>query len=485
MFVTRLQHHFDRRKSFEDCQTTIRHTLTCPWLRNAWYWCPKCKKPERFMNTREIEIMDSGEITMKDSIRKTVKTVPTPPMRRKSSKMRKAVTFFKHCGWRSASKEQKEFSKSFDGTKFGTDNKGGIDSLEKHLWEKDGYLMSPSKRDGYPMTLSEMDSYLSPSEIDSEPLFELPTLPINSAVSSRSGQMLDNQGYASPPPSYCTPTQDFRFGTLECPQSRNHSIDKELAQYASQHRSDITIPELGAYKLPISLAQQPAASIPEYRAQMEIPEALDPMDHISVPPLPFGNILPGVELWPVQDFRYSYIGGLVRTQVSIQDVYELVGIVNNEWLPRLDSTPHLVSRCSKLASPALFYRGIGAMQQCFNNFLTGSFEDIFSLVHVACACAYLLHKDEDLYDWDGLFDHMLQWQYLLSKQDDVQCFLMAMDQLMCEHNYRLINSLSGGGTFDQQSYERTFDMLRHGPVMTDCSWFLDGVPSLDLTWNIF
>lgn len=86
-------------------------------------------------------------------------------------------------------------------------------------------------------------------------------------------------------------------------------------------------------------------------------------------------------------------------------------------------------------------------------------------------------KNEDFYDWDGLFDHMLQWQYLLSSQDDVQCFLMAMDQLTCEHEYRLTNSLSRGGMFDRKFYERTFDILRNGPVMTDCSRFLDGKSS--------
>ena len=467
------------RKSFEDYQTTIRHTLRCPWLRNAWYWCPNCNKPERFMNTGKIEIMDYGEIMMKDSI-EIVKTVPTPPMRRKSSRMRKAVTFFKHRGWRSASKEQTESSESLDGTKLGTDNKGEIGSLERHLWEKDGYPLL--EMDGHPIS-SEIDSELmANAELPTTELsFELPTLPTYSVVSSRPSQMRNNQSYASPPPSYCPATQDPPFGTLECAQSKNHSIDRELPQYTSQHRSNTTLPELGAYEMPISLAQQPAASISEYRSQMEFPEALDPMDYISVPPLPFDDILAGVESWPVQDVRFSYIGGLAPTQVSIQDVYELVRVVNNEWLPRLDSTPHLVSRCSELSCSALFYRGMSAMQQCFNNFLTDSFEDIFSLVHVACACAYSLHKDEHLYNWDGLFDHMLQWQYLLSNQDDVQCFLMAMDQLTCEHNYRLTNSLSGGGIFDHQSYQKTFDILKNGPVMTDCSRFLDGTPSLDLT----
>ena len=428
------------------------------------------------MKTEKIEIMDSAEIMMKDSI-KIVKTVPTPPMRRKSSRMKKAATFFKHCGWRSAGKDQTNLSETSDGAKFGTDNKGEIDSLERSFWEKDGY----------PLYMSEMDGHLNPPEIHSElmktsaellttePLFELPT-PIKSAACSRSDQMLNDQHYASPPPSYCPASQDPQSGTLECPQSRKHSVNRELAQHTSQHninRSDLIIAELEGCDTPTA-PQQAAASISEYHLQMEISESSDPTEYITVPPLPFGDILPGVESWPVQDTRFSYICGLGPTQVSIQDIYELVGIISHEWLPRLDSTFYLVLRCCKLSPSALFYRGVGAMQQCYNGSLTDSFEDIFSLVHVACAFAYLLHKDEDLYDWNALFDHMLQWKYLLSNQDDVQCFLMAMDQLICEHSYRLTNSLSGNGIFDQESYDRTFDILRNGPVMTDCSNFLDG-----------
>lgn len=490
------------RKSFEDCQTTVHHTLTCSWLPNAWYWCPKCKKPERFMNTGKIEIMDSGEIMMKDSI-EIVKTVPTPARRRKSSRMKKAAMFFRHYGWSSASKEQTNFLERFDSTKFGTDNKGEIDSLEKPFWEKDGFPLYMSEMDS-PLIPSETDSdlmrvnaelptdHLIPSEIDSElmranaelpaePLFELPGLLVaTSAVYSRSDQMLDKQAHASSPRSHRPATQGPQFGTPAYPQSTKHSINGKLAQYTSRpilDRSDSTIPELGAYETPMVLSHQTAASIEEYPSQKEIPKASNAKDYNPFPPFPFGDILAGVESWSVQDPRFSYICGLGPTQVSIQDLYEFVGTVSNEWLPRLESTPHLLSRCSILSPQDLFERGLNAMQRCFNDSLADSFEDMFALVHVACACAYSLHKDEDLYDWAGLFDHMLEWQYLLSSQDDVQCFLMAMDQFTCEHNYSLTDSLSRGGMFDRETYERTFDLLRNGPVMTDCSRFLDGKTS--------
>lgn len=118
--------------------------------------------------------------------------------------------------------------------------------------------------------------------------------------------------------------------------------------------------------------------------------------------------------------------------------------------------------------------GIQTMQRCFNGCLTNEFEDVFSLMHVACASAYMLHKDDKSYCWDDFFDHMLQWQHVLLDVDDVQCFLMAMDQLSCAESYCLTYSLCGRSSSDQRSYEQTFSMLRYGLIMEDCSSLLDG-----------
>lgn len=231
---------------------------------------------------------------------------------------------------------------------------------------------------------------------------------------------------------------------------------------------------------PTVLPQEQGASILEDPSQMAVLEALDPTGYIPLPPILFDDNHAGMDSWPAGEIRSPSIPGLGETHVSIQNIYELVGD-ENTWLAGLYSTPHLPSRCSRLSTQELFDRGFSAMQQCFNGSLTDSIEDVFSLVHVACALAYWLHKDEDLYDWGGLFLHIHQWQYLLSDHDDVQCFLMVMDQLTCGHNYHLTNPLNGGGIYDQQTYETTFDMLRNGPVMSDCSTFLDGKHSINLT----
>ncbi|KAL2041813.1 hypothetical protein N7G274_005597 [Stereocaulon virgatum] len=188
----------------------------------------------------------------------------------------------------------------------------------------------------------------------------------------------------------------------------------------------------------------------------------------------FGDILANDASWPVRNDRWSLRGGLVRTQECIQELYDLVTVVNSEWLERLTSTPRLHLRCSKLAPAAVFYRGIHAMQQCFNETLTNEFEDVFSLIHVACACAYVLHKDDKFYDWDEFFNHMFQWQYVLSDGHDLQCFLMAMDQLACEESLHLTNPLGVTGISDHSMHEKK-GMLRDGPIIEDCSTFIDNV----------
>lgn len=37
------------RSAFKDADATVSHVFGCPRLSNGWYWCPYCKRPERFL----------------------------------------------------------------------------------------------------------------------------------------------------------------------------------------------------------------------------------------------------------------------------------------------------------------------------------------------------------------------------------------------------------------------------------------------------
>lgn len=77
------------RHKFENLESCLQHVSTCQWLPNAWYWCPQCRRAELFT----LEEADS--------------TFPSShPVRRKDSKLRRAVSFFKQIGRRGHSQQR-------------------------------------------------------------------------------------------------------------------------------------------------------------------------------------------------------------------------------------------------------------------------------------------------------------------------------------------------------------------------------------------
>ncbi len=82
------------RNTFEDVDATIRHVFECPRLSNGWYWCPYCKRPERFLEC------DKG-----------CGIVAKPRPQKKEAKL--AVTFFKWLGCRRSPRKTGAWSKFY------------------------------------------------------------------------------------------------------------------------------------------------------------------------------------------------------------------------------------------------------------------------------------------------------------------------------------------------------------------------------------
>ena len=76
------------RHNFENLESCLQHVSTCQWLSNAWYWCPRCRRAELF--------------TPEDSIAQPSVQL----IHRKDTKLRRAVSFFKHIARRSRSQER-------------------------------------------------------------------------------------------------------------------------------------------------------------------------------------------------------------------------------------------------------------------------------------------------------------------------------------------------------------------------------------------
>ena len=76
------------RKPFKSISATVNHVKTCPRLWDGWYWCPFCRHPERF-----LECDKSCEVNRQ------------PMIRRKSSKLCRAASFFSRFGRRKSARE--------------------------------------------------------------------------------------------------------------------------------------------------------------------------------------------------------------------------------------------------------------------------------------------------------------------------------------------------------------------------------------------
>ena len=515
------------RNKFEGSQPTIRHTATCLWLPNACYWCPLCKKPERFWC--------SG---------KSREAVPSQLMRRKSSRMRKAKDFFKQFSRKNTARAKFDRRDERVNSIYGFDRKD--EKYSRQRWEIYGKGISPVpelsgrgfvEKYGSKRTRSRTPQELMGSvthkakfpDSHSWPTYKLqsPDEAITSQELSTQEQTWIRAELPTPDPSHELPVlPDSSTELTEFSQTDSYVCCKSCSILAEESSSTLMLNQcptpygLGASEPPTFCTnhRQPdlsfqahlpycqlMAPLPEPalgETQIEPPESMQlipqscaqqtemrshadsepifsrnretPANHWPSLTCVFGDVLGNDVSWPVRGDRFSLSDGLTHKQGIIQELYDLVEVVNEEWLQRLNSTPHLLSACSALAPSVLFYRGIYVMQRCFNDTLPSGFDDVFATMHVACACAYMLHRDNPSYCWDDFFDHMLLWQHVLSDEVDVRYFLMAMDQLSCEDSGCLNYSLCGRSFSDQRSYEQNLNMLRDGPIMKDCASLLDG-----------
>ena len=77
------------RHSFDSLESCLQHVSTCQWLPNAWYWCHQCRRAELFTPEEP-----SSALPCLHSVR------------RKDSKLKRAVSFFKQMRRRSCSPQR-------------------------------------------------------------------------------------------------------------------------------------------------------------------------------------------------------------------------------------------------------------------------------------------------------------------------------------------------------------------------------------------
>ena len=329
-----------------------------------------------------------------------------------------------------------------------------------------------------PTTFGGASSWLSTSSTESLSAVAEPLLvsPISIASSTTRRRKIDPQPLDWPPP---TPSQIFS------PSHSSHSSHNDPHQTSHDFVGFSSSPLSSSFDNDEGQTRFDSLSPSAFSKTNSTPIIGDKRRHIIGNPIQKvgaqlieNNLELSHEVQSiVQDLRQIGNDDLQlaqEVQSTVQDLRELIHIVIKEWKRRLASTPDLFIRCTSLPSSKIVDLGITALKRGFQGTFSNTFDDVFSLAHVACAIAYLLHGSNDRqYCYDSLFHDLLQWEFSMCNENDTLLFARVMDKLA----YPQGSNGELSATIDLSiaaSCDVHINVLRAGRIMKDCSMFLDG-----------
>lgn len=430
------------RDNFDDLQSCLHHLLTCPWLTDSWYWCPFCHRPERF---RASEAMDYDCVNS--------------PAIGKASKLKRAVSFFKHFGRKSTTRVKRSVStyelcdhshwclSELQGTGSTTMSRS-LQDLKAQKWRHDSQRTSQET----------YEKGIDPDDCD-----EL-------KIQSYSGQhtKVDNAKPTHDPvqlcgtpvaelPAYCqsrgTDSLSISASNIACLEFKNVDYDNKynksavspLSQPSSPDNesivrleSDRLMPLMSnispipwtAYN-PTSSILAPAIAISRGpRSPVDLqgcvysPRGLDhnrnlfsSREDICYPLVPFSCF-----------GKSTNDRSLVSTETLVEDLSDLVCVLHVAWMQRLTTNIGEPMIKAKISQRSPFETGIRVLRQYWNGGdLPKVFEDAFALMHIAFACAWIYHRDDTLEFWNTFFQDVLRWHHVLLTHEDKILFLKVAD----------------------------------------------------------
>lgn len=420
------------RDNFNDLPSCLHHLLTCPWLTDSWYWCPLCHRPERF---RAIEA------THNDSVHN--------PVLGKASRLKRAVSFFKHFGRRSSTRVNiwVTFFQTGDRAHCCLPQLQPSDSIPMTNGFQD--LNGQKWRHDHEWTAQDpCEKGIDPDDFRDEP-----------KIKSCSGQHA-KVGYANPihdPVQICgTPVAELPAypqpsgpGSLEISATNiaclepidviyeNKSIISSLLQPSSPNSVSITrsvteslMPQ-GTGIFPVQqTVYNPLSSIidtdsgPAVYVQ-ECVRNSQGIDHHQKILSPKGNVS---DLLP----PFSYSGkstnerSLTATEASVEDLSGLVCALHGAWMQTLTTNIGEPMMEAKISQCSPFEAGIRVLRQYwYHGDLPNVFEEAFALMNIAYACAWIFHRYETPGFWNTFFQDVLKWQHVLLTHEDKVLFLKA------------------------------------------------------------
>ena len=298
------------RINFKDLASMLYHVSSCPWLSDAWYWCPLCSRSERFTITEA-----------------TSTATPHADDLSKEKTFNGAVTFFQALGCR-----------------------------------KDGRSRSTSI------------AALSPS-------FEFYNKPC---------QLVD--------------TSYNQKSSAELDSGRTHGIGDEVQ------------------------CVRPASSTTKYNQYSPSTRLLGKLSigYITSPSLNPGSSSP---LKTYESEEYPPQQEPATAQIQINDLCEVVRALGEEWIRRLVTNTDITPPCSEAYTRALVEIGFRALRNYFKGTIPSTFQDVFALMHVAVASAYIIHKDDHVYSWGTFLSEAHQLHHLLIDETEKVTFVKAIRRL--------------------------------------------------------
>lgn len=488
------------RESFDSLASTLQHVSECLWLSNTWYWCPYCCRPESFM---------ASENFCTDTTQRK--------LQRKDSKLRRAVTFFKHLGLKSCSRHKR----------LGPSSAPETESFDTWLAKRKRFEMEDTSHDTSSlMELAANDddihSFWSNSNKHSTVLYE-----VEGTTLYTSWDLDDLPQYTGDAVTAFEPCELDVSNLVVAPKSTGTAGNSDLsltdigAQFEKAHHDAESLEQIlvspisgieGSFicqsaRVDTSFDTECGLVSPTYSSPGTVssPELCDKdWRHIKVTPA-LSGYLPSYE-----NSRSQCDSAAFSSQSQVEELREMVRVLNEEWMRRCQTIPDLVLRISALSPKSLFETGAQALQHLFRGVLPETFDAIFALAHITCASTYIMHRDDSSHCWNEFFQDILKWQHLMLNKSEAQLFIRLVNLLWWPQvstartscgNYFLdetsetlvplrkpavgFDTSSSTGTNGLQSSQWPTELasipllnsLKNGVVVQECLRFLDGKPT--------
>ena len=368
------------RSELEDVQSCLHHLSNCPWLSNPWYWCPFCHRPELFIY---------GEDNTQNRVQ------------RKESKLKRAVTFLKQLRRKTSSHGNQRIPPSH--------NPMQRNELATHPL--------------YPRQEQELAELPVLSKISELPVPDPTTSPLSKL--SLVIPLVPTFRYELPAPEPSKYYQGYTQALNNSSSNLALDSDPDVDGSASYNLVSALSPfdvcqEYSKTNASRSFSPHPSFKCTKYDISMS--------ESLSLVAPTGGSELRNRTLQTVDASSNSSIYNHLSTQILVEDLRSFLRSLSGYWMAQLRSA--LGNRIPLMyTTDILFETGLRTLKQIYEGVLPRTFDEVFSMMHVVFASAWILHHNDASYPWDNLFHHMTRWHRAIVDNVEKDLFLAVVNVL--------------------------------------------------------